>query len=49
MEKDDGSKEALIIAVNHYDLLQPLTFCMNEWKLKPGIGYSHMSPISPFW
>jgi hypothetical protein len=30
MEKDDGSKKALIIAVSHYDLLQPLTFCMND-------------------
>ena len=30
MENDDGSKKALIIAVSHYDLLQPLTFCMND-------------------
>ena len=30
MEKDDGSKKALIIAVSHYDTLQPLSFCMND-------------------
>ena len=32
MEGNGGSKKALVIAVSKYDLLQPLTFCLNDGK-----------------
>jgi hypothetical protein len=30
MKRDDADKKALVIAVSDYDLLQPLSFCMND-------------------
>src|SRR5687768_12013316 len=30
MKRNGGSKKALVIAISNYDLLQPLTFCLND-------------------
>jgi hypothetical protein len=43
MEGNVGSKKALVIAVSNYDILHPLTFCLNDgnemFELLKSLGY----------
>jgi hypothetical protein len=43
MERDGGSKKAIIIGISDYDILQPLIFCSNDGKemyeLLKSLGY----------
>lgn len=43
MKRNGGSKKALVIAVSNYDLLQPLTFCLNDgnemYMILKNLGY----------
>jgi hypothetical protein len=43
MERDDGSKKAIVIGISDYDLLQPLDFCKTDgikvYELLRSLGY----------